>query len=496
MRISFRKRPFAGLDAKAIVGSGFLWAWFDALFMSVFFAPSGQQGLMPEAGAIATFVLGVPVYIVALFRSDAVNRLITSRRTMLAIGLAGSFGSLLFMLAGFTGNGIALFAAALLCALFMSFGGLAWGAVYSSAGAASATHYVAGGFAFAFVIDVPLLLMIPFASAVFFALLPIASFLLLLRLDRKRRTYVEKPEEPVAPKGGFRTSFHDYLGMSFPVLGALMLIMVGFGFMQHLVSFSALPSLASIRGGVLIQVVRGIVALAAFAIVIMAPKRVSVMYRVGLLAIVAGFSLMPFLDDVSVSWISGAIIIGGYTTFDLLDWVLFSQVAHARSRQPLKTIAVMRLAVGVCYALGALVGIALSSTVGADAHLHAAAIFVGYLMTVAIVLLLSSKDAWELFAFGASSRQMAARAEEGDDWLAERCEAWGFTQREREIVVLLAVGRTQPWIAENLGISENTVNTHIRHIYQKTGVRSRQDFLDLVVKPSVHDSGDGSDRVA
>ena len=68
-----------------------------------------------------------------------------------------------------------------------------------------------------------------------------------------------------------------------------------------------------------------------------------------------------------------------------------------------------------------------------------------------------------------------------DDVLQERCQEWGFTQREQEIIRLLAVGRTQPWIAESLGISENTVNTHVRRIYQKMGVHSRQELIDLVL---------------
>jgi DNA-binding CsgD family transcriptional regulator len=33
----------------------------------------------------------------------------------------------------------------------------------------------------------------------------------------------------------------------------------------------------------------------------------------------------------------------------------------------------------------------------------------------------------------------------------------------------------------DLGISENTVGTHMRHIYQKMGVHNRQDFIDVVL---------------
>lgn len=482
MALSVRK-TLAGFDVKAAIGSGFLWAWFDALFMSAFFSPSGQQGLTSEIAAICVFAFGIPMYLLAMRRSDVMRRLLSSTKTLAIAGLAGTVGSLVLVCSGFTGGCMLLIAGSVLCAIYMAFAGLAWGAVYSSDGARSAMLYVAGGFAFAFVIDVPLLLMIPIASASFFALLPLVSSLVLLRVDRARRLYRLQSEPSDSSEQKLAKRLRDYFGVSLPALGAVMLIMAGFGYVQHLASFTPHTD-AAVSGGVLIQTVRGVVAVAAFLVVIVAPKRASWMYRVGLLAMVAGFSLMPFLYDGRSFEVSGAIIIGGYTVFDVLSWVIFSQVAHTRSREPVKIIAVMRLAVSVCYAAGAAIAIALSSTMATNAHVFEEAIFVGYLMTVAIVLLLSSKEVWELFASEVIVRPPAeptGTEERSDDILRKRCEEWGFTQREQEIIGLLVVGRTQPWIAESLGISENTVNTHVRRIYQKMGVHSRQELIDLVL---------------
>lgn len=76
--------------------------------------------------------------------------------------------------------------------------------------------------------------------------------------------------------------------------------------------------------------------------------------------------------------------------------------------------------------------------------------------------------------------------------MEERLAQWGdemhFTAREKEIAVLLAQGRTQPRIAE----SENTVGTHVRHIYQKTEVHDRQQFIDLaffITSPESREKG-------
>jgi DNA-binding NarL/FixJ family response regulator len=52
-------------------------------------------------------------------------------------------------------------------------------------------------------------------------------------------------------------------------------------------------------------------------------------------------------------------------------------------------------------------------------------------------------------------------------------EPLGLTARELEILQLLAVGRRQPEIAEELVISPRTVGTHIERILSKLGVHSR-----------------------
>ena len=41
-------------------------------------------------------------------------------------------------------------------------------------------------------------------------------------------------------------------------------------------------------------------------------------------------------------------------------------------------------------------------------------------------------------------------------------------------------GKTVVRIAEELVISENTVRTHVRHIYQKLDIHTRQELFDLL----------------
>ncbi len=48
-----------------------------------------------------------------------------------------------------------------------------------------------------------------------------------------------------------------------------------------------------------------------------------------------------------------------------------------------------------------------------------------------------------------------------------------LTDREREILGLLAIGLSNREIAERLVVSENTIKTHLEHLYGKLEVPSR-----------------------
>jgi DNA-binding NarL/FixJ family response regulator len=52
-----------------------------------------------------------------------------------------------------------------------------------------------------------------------------------------------------------------------------------------------------------------------------------------------------------------------------------------------------------------------------------------------------------------------------------------LTERETEILRRLACGDRSKEIAEKLGIGVGTVNTHIRHVYEKLHVRSRAEAV-------------------
>ncbi|WP_158539690.1 helix-turn-helix domain-containing protein [Gordonibacter sp. 28C] len=61
--------------------------------------------------------------------------------------------------------------------------------------------------------------------------------------------------------------------------------------------------------------------------------------------------------------------------------------------------------------------------------------------------------------------------------VGEQCD---LSERQFEVLVLVAQGRNAKYIEEALSISLSTAQTHIRNIYRKTGVHSRQELLNLI----------------
>jgi DNA-binding CsgD family transcriptional regulator len=468
----------AGL--KIIVGVAFFYAWLDALFMNVFFMRSEFASSIAEVAFILVFLLSTPGLLLAMVRRPAIERLLLNRKALFTFAVLGSIGSLLIIFSGITFNWMLLALGTVCGGLFFSVYQLGWGASFCFEGEKTATPYVAGGFACAVAVDTPLLFMIPEASAVFFALLPVASGLFFISVDPIQRSYRKAQLNNVRVLGP-RSRLRSYLGVSFMLLSAVVFVMLGFGYMQHLVSFSPFVT-GVMAGGVVIQVARGIAAILMFVVIVVLSGRASIVYRVGLLAMIAGFILMPLLFGSDLFWLAGAILIGGYTAFDLLVWVTFSQIAYTQSRCPLSTIAFVRLIAVFCCAAGGIISIVFVD-VGDQSYrfITTGTTIVGYLVVIATVLVLSSEDIGALFG-----RSLAHTGSVNGDERAnpeERLGAWleefGLTARQKEIATLLACGRTQPWIAGSLMISENTVGTHVRHIYQKLDVHSRQEFIDL-----------------
>ena len=96
-----------------------------------------------------------------------------------------------------------------------------------------------------------------------------------------------------------------------------------------------------------------------------------------------------------------------------------------------------------------------------------------------------------------SERELASRwgakflyAENGSDpiekrhALVDRCDAIskekGLSAREQEVLLLLAQHKTISDIENELIVANGTVKAHIRHIYQKLDIHSREELFEIL----------------
>lgn len=52
-----------------------------------------------------------------------------------------------------------------------------------------------------------------------------------------------------------------------------------------------------------------------------------------------------------------------------------------------------------------------------------------------------------------------------------------FTERELEVLALLKKAKQRKHVADELGISINTLNAHVRHLHLKTGTHSLPELI-------------------
>lgn len=104
-----------------------------------------------------------------------------------------------------------------------------------------------------------------------------------------------------------------------------------------------------------------------------------------------------------------------------------------------------------------------------------------YALLIAVVFFLRERTPHEykLFAdlnpplFGENLSEFSERIER----LAMQ---YSLSEREREIVALYAQGRNRRFISSTLFISENTVRDHIKNVYKKMHIHSKQELIDAI----------------
>lgn len=88
----------------------------------------------------------------------------------------------------------------------------------------------------------------------------------------------------------------------------------------------------------------------------------------------------------------------------------------------------------------------------------------------------------ETYVRPAAERALAQGGQRLEERVAERERYEKLTDREREVMQLIAEGYTAPQIGEQLSISPKTVDTYKQRVNDKLGLTTRADYVKLALR--------------
>lgn len=215
----------------------------------------------------------------------------------------------------------------------------------------------------------------------------------------------------------------------------------------------------------------------------------SMLYRIALPLMMAAFLLLPAFGGLS-SGISNFCAMAGYTAFSVLIMLILANMSYRYGISAVWLFGIERgvRALFTIFGRQAAAGIVALNLGGSESLVLGGA--TALLVLVGTIMFVSEKDfqgRWGVSFKGGSS--LDERAELRREDIEARCQdlasSFGLTERETQVLLLLAQGKTAGQVQRDLVISRDTVKTHVKHIYRKLDVHSRAELADLVGVSSV-----------
>lgn len=203
----------------------------------------------------------------------------------------------------------------------------------------------------------------------------------------------------------------------------------------------------------------------------------SLLWRVILLFTATSLLLLPMLGP-SLSGQAQAILGIAQALIVMLYWATIADISRHSTFNPWFSFSVCWLFYCVPFVIGHIISMVLGDQT-ISWPVSAVLIFVA---AIALAFLLNESvfDHERVFA------DLNDPLPQPTDYVTidEKCralgEAQGLSQREVEVISLLARGHSKGYVAETLHISENTVRSHSKRIYKKLGVHSVQELMELL----------------
>ena len=442
------------LSLTRIAGAALQWLWMLMMFYSI--VPYGFSSDVRGSLYVSLIISLVAMVVTMLFVSVIVRRERVSGNRSIVLGSAIM-----------TGTGSAV--------LF-----LCWIELESGLGGRLALVELASSLCIAFVVGFLLIVGPAIPVIVLIVVMPVLSAAALRRSAPDTPQLPREPEQPL--------SRHTATLFAKALLGAVLIGML-MGFFDVVSGFKTYE-VQDIFGTYLF--LAGFIGALAVCLIAVFLQRDSVFfsYRVSMPMLCLGCLSTPFMADNNTY--SSALIFGGYHCFVLVLCVVCIDVASSFRVSPARTIGLGFVALYGGETAGQLFAHSLEATGVSMFDLTLVTLVAVSLLFIAHLFLFTETDLikigiGEVSLMGTVPEEAADDPADPVDPCALIAERFALSPRETDVLPLLLEGRTISRIQETLFISAGTVSTHIRHIYQKTGVDNRQELIDLAHETAAQD---------
>lgn len=284
-------------------------------------------------------------------------------------------------------------------------------------------------------------------------------------------------------------SIAGFIRLGLGIVGATTVVSLFWSFISEgIIDAPSGVLTASVLSGLLVAVV-----IEAYVTRFARALNLGLLYRWVLPLIAVAFSLLLFsrtpLLVGSVFLVNAAQALLNLTTF-----VYFAELSQRTEASALRVFGLGRFFLESGFLVGLLLGpVATSLVVEVGSYQGVLFIFLtGFIVLAMVSIANQDKLAFtfeeppsDLVACGTkvvSEDTSVERSAQERFELAcmEASDLFGLTKREREILPYLAQGYSLPYIRNELYISQSTIDTHVRHIYKKMEVHSKEELITYI----------------
>ena len=482
------------------LGLGLLIAWvYGSWFSDGIFLPGSPQSAATLQVSLLFSAIGL---LILAFRSH--RRTPLTPLVVLAAAIVVSTTTLLFFVAPV---GAALLAISALGGVASAVLWIAWGELFCQVDLEITEACIPASLGvFVGAVLLTYLLPHPF-SGILAALFPLASSLMLLLCKNGQPPQFSFPE-PVEP-------FADVLPSLVKLASCSMVCSIATGCVVTSLPSDALTMMGMDSGGILFYVAGGTLAglIAVFAIAHTSRMSFSFLYEWAIPLIVFSLSLRA----LSSGWsevLASVLACTAALYVEVLFFAIFARITAKGLCLPSETFGIFRALVQLGFLGGAVLGASFSLQWGLPLYLALICLCV-----VMLPLFLHLQERFEESRMRWGAIEMAVvslgdidvgeRGERGSveycavveepsasepvDYVERMAETFKLSPREQEVLRYLGRGRSVPYMREAMTISKSTIETHIKHIYAKADVHSKQELIDLIES---YQSANGDEEAA